>query len=32
MSVTLLVHAEATPEDQAASIEFMRLVMTGIAQ
>lgn len=32
MSVTLLVHAEATPEDQAASIELMRLVMKGVAQ
>lgn len=30
--VTLLTHAEATPEDQAATIRIMRLVMAGIRQ
>lgn len=30
--VSLLTHAEATPEDQAASIEIMRLVMAGLKQ
>jgi hypothetical protein len=32
ISVTLLTHAEATAEDQAAAIQLMRLVMPGIAQ
>lgn len=30
--VSLLVHAEATPQDQAAAISLMRLVMAGIKQ
>ncbi|PZS34320.1 MAG: hypothetical protein DLM58_05935 [Pseudonocardiales bacterium] len=32
VSVILLVHAEATAEDQAADIQFTRLVLKGIAQ
>lgn len=30
--LTLLTHAEATPEDQAAAIDLMRIVMAGIKQ
>lgn len=32
IGISLLVHAEATPEDQTASIELMRLVLKGIVQ
>ncbi|MGB9378797.1 MAG: DUF3558 family protein [Mycobacteriales bacterium] len=30
--VTLLVHAEATPQDQEATVQLMRLVLPGIPQ